>query len=114
MGYSTLLKRTLNYFYAKPDAAGCASDLAETCPPPSTLHTSASRTTPSSKIVIVGSGCFGISTALHLLRRGYTDVTILDRSPVLPAPDAASTDINKSELPRYYPEVRGAPTDRLL
>lgn len=53
--------------------------------------------TKSSKIVIVGSGCFGISTALHLLKRGYKDVTILERASELPAADAASTDINKSE-----------------
>lgn len=51
----------------------------------------------SEAIIIVGAGCFGISTAYHLLQRGYTDVTVLDRSEELPAPDAASTDINKSE-----------------
>ncbi|KAF8270483.1 FAD dependent oxidoreductase [Lactarius quietus] len=49
----------------------------------------------SEAIIIVGAGCFGISTAYHLLQRGYTDITILDRSQKLPAPDAASTDINK-------------------
>ena len=49
------------------------------------------------RVVIVGAGCFGISTAYHLLRRGFTDVTVLDRSERLPAPDAASTDLNKSE-----------------
>lgn len=48
------------------------------------------------KILIVGAGCFGISTAYHLLKRGFKDVTILDRSEVHPAPDAASTDLNKS------------------
>ena len=48
------------------------------------------------RVVIVGAGCFGLSTAYHLLKRGYKDVTILDRSSVLPAPDAASTDISKS------------------
>ncbi|KAH9485485.1 L-pipecolate oxidase [Psilocybe cubensis] len=47
------------------------------------------------KVVIVGAGCFGISTAYHLLQRGYTDVTVLDRSTVLPAPDAASNDLNR-------------------
>ncbi|EGO00698.1 hypothetical protein SERLA73DRAFT_50792 [Serpula lacrymans var. lacrymans S7.3] len=47
------------------------------------------------KVLIVGAGCFGISTAYHLLKRGYGDVTIIDRSVVLPAPDAASTDMNK-------------------
>ncbi|KAF9485974.1 FAD dependent oxidoreductase [Pholiota conissans] len=46
-------------------------------------------------ILIVGAGCFGVSTAYHLLQRGYTDVTIIDRSPVIPAPDAASNDINR-------------------
>ncbi|THH33067.1 hypothetical protein EUX98_g1151 [Antrodiella citrinella] len=50
---------------------------------------------PSSKIVIVGAGCFGLSTAYHLLKRGFTSVTVLDKSAVLPAPDAASTDLNK-------------------
>jgi ribulose 1,5-bisphosphate synthetase/thiazole synthase len=51
----------------------------------------------SEAVIIVGAGCFGISTAYHLLQRGYTDVTVLDRSVKLPAPDAASTDINKGE-----------------
>ncbi|KAF8995385.1 FAD dependent oxidoreductase [Cyathus striatus] len=49
----------------------------------------------SDKIVIIGAGCFGLSTAYHLLKRGYTDVTVLDRSPILPAQDAASNDINR-------------------
>ena len=50
------------------------------------------------KIIVVGAGCFGISSALHLLKRGYRDVTVLYRSEVLPAPEAASTDINKSKF----------------
>ena len=49
------------------------------------------------KIVVVGAGCFGVSTAYHLLQRGYMDITILDRSTTLPAPDAASNDINRSQ-----------------
>lgn len=49
------------------------------------------------KVVIVGAGCFGLSTAYHLLQRGFISITVLDRSELLPAPDAASTDINKSE-----------------
>ncbi|OCH89862.1 FAD dependent oxidoreductase [Obba rivulosa] len=48
-----------------------------------------------SKIVIVGAGCFGLSAAYHLLKRGYIDITVLDKSPILPAPEAASTDLNK-------------------
>lgn len=49
------------------------------------------------RILVVGAGCFGVSTALHLLRdpdRKYT-VKLIDRASVLPAPDAASTDLNK-------------------
>jgi sarcosine oxidase/L-pipecolate oxidase len=46
-------------------------------------------------ILVVGSGCFGISTAYHLLKRGFKNVTVVDRSDILPAPDAASTDISQ-------------------
>ncbi|RDB25467.1 L-pipecolate oxidase [Hypsizygus marmoreus] len=52
-------------------------------------------TLPNDRIIIIGAGCFGASTAYHLLKRGFTDVTILDRSPQLPAPDAASNDFNR-------------------
>ena len=31
-------------------------------------------------ILVVGSGCFGISTAYHLLKRGFKNVTVVDRS----------------------------------
>lgn len=58
----------------------------------------------SESVIIVGAGCFGISTAYHLLQRGYTNVTVLDRSEKLPAPDAASTDINKI-VRTSYPDV---------
>ncbi|KAH8894135.1 putative sarcosine oxidase [Thozetella sp. PMI_491] len=53
-------------------------------------------------IIIVGAGAFGLSTALHLGRRGYTDVTVFDRQPYdetlysyFKGCDAASADINK-------------------
>lgn len=67
---------------------------------------------PKTKVVIVGSGeylnqisdfkqlpdystfttgIFGTSTGLWLLKKDNYDVTILDKSEVLPAPDAAST-----------------------
>ncbi|PCH35627.1 FAD dependent oxidoreductase [Wolfiporia cocos MD-104 SS10] len=49
----------------------------------------------SSNIVIVGAGCFGLSTAYHLLKREFTHITVLDSSHILPALEAASTDINK-------------------
>ncbi|KZV84125.1 FAD dependent oxidoreductase [Exidia glandulosa HHB12029] len=49
----------------------------------------------TANIVIVGAGCFGLSTAYHLQQRGYTNITLLERASSHPAPDAASTDINK-------------------
>ncbi|KAI0776306.1 FAD dependent oxidoreductase [Trametes elegans] len=57
-----------------------------------------------SRILIVGAGCFGLSSAYHLLKRGYKNVTVIDRSAVLPAPDAASTDINKI-VRSSYPDI---------
>lgn len=45
-------------------------------------------------IIIVGAGVFGLSTALELKRRGYTDVTVLDRyNP--PVVDGSSVDISR-------------------
>ncbi|KAI0629034.1 FAD dependent oxidoreductase [Trametes polyzona] len=60
--------------------------------------------THESTILIVGAGCFGLSTAYHLLKRGYKNLTVIDRSPVLPAPDAASTDLNKI-VRSSYPDI---------
>lgn len=48
----------------------------------------------SSSILIVGGGTWGVSTALHLARRGYVDVTVLDSYPV-PSAISAGNDINK-------------------
>lgn len=55
-----------------------------------------------SKIAIVGAGVFGLSTALHLSKRGYTNVHIFDRQPYdqndylcSEGADAASADENK-------------------
>lgn len=48
----------------------------------------------SSSIIIVGAGTWGCSTALHLARRGYKNVIVLDPHPV-PSPIAAGNDINK-------------------
>jgi sarcosine oxidase/L-pipecolate oxidase len=49
------------------------------------------------RVIIVGSGCFGLSTALHLLQHPSERylVTLVDRATEIPAPDAASTDLNK-------------------
>ncbi|KAK9769610.1 putative FAD dependent oxidoreductase [Seiridium cardinale] len=47
-----------------------------------------------SSILIVGGGTWGCSTALHLARRGYSKVTVLDAHPV-PSPISAGNDVNK-------------------
>lgn len=53
-----------------------------------------SELNPKSSILIIGAGVWGCSTALHLARRGYTNVEVLDPYPV-PSPIAAGNDINK-------------------
>jgi sarcosine oxidase/L-pipecolate oxidase len=67
---------------------------------------------PSDKILIVGAGVFGLSTAYHLLQRDFSDITIIDRSTTLPAPDAAGTDLNKGL--RSYLVVSIVTTDRFF
>ncbi|KAF9878833.1 FAD dependent oxidoreductase [Colletotrichum karsti] len=53
-------------------------------------------------IIIVGAGIFGLSTAVHLSRRGYTNVTVFDKQPYhkslysyFNGCDGASADMNK-------------------
>ncbi|KAK5041969.1 hypothetical protein LTR13_001774 [Exophiala sideris] len=48
----------------------------------------------SSSILIVGTGTFGLSTAVHLARRGFTNIQCLDRFPY-PSLDSAGYDVNK-------------------
>ncbi|KJA28926.1 hypothetical protein HYPSUDRAFT_33382 [Hypholoma sublateritium FD-334 SS-4] len=68
--------------------------------------------TKDESILIIGAGCFGVSTAYHLLRRGYTGVTVIDRAASVPAPDAASNDINRivrtSYADKFYSELARA------
>ncbi|KAJ5537991.1 hypothetical protein N7494_007470 [Penicillium frequentans] len=56
---------------------------------------------PNDSVLIVGAGIFGLSTALHLARRGYS-VTVFDKQPYdeskysyFKGADAASADMNK-------------------
>ncbi|KAJ5125868.1 L-pipecolate oxidase [Penicillium atrosanguineum] len=48
----------------------------------------------SDSILIVGAGVFGLSTALELKQRGYTNITVLDRYAP-PAIDGSSVDISR-------------------
>ena len=45
-------------------------------------------------IIIVGAGVFGLSTALELRIRGYSNVTVLDRM-LPPVPDGSSVDVSR-------------------
>ncbi|KAL4770814.1 FAD dependent oxidoreductase [Aspergillus nidulans var. acristatus] len=48
----------------------------------------------SQRIVIIGAGVFGLSTALDLAQNGFSNVTVLDRS-MPPVPDGSSNDISR-------------------
>lgn len=54
-----------------------------------------------SPVLILGSGAWGLSTALHLERSGYTDVTVFDRAEAIPSPYSAAFDLNKIVRPEY-------------
>lgn len=54
----------------------------------------ASGLTKDSSILVVGGGAWGCSTALHLARRGYQNVTVLDAYPI-PSAISAGNDVNK-------------------
>jgi glycine/D-amino acid oxidase-like deaminating enzyme len=52
-----------------------------------------------SKVIIVGAGVNGVTTAIELKKRGY-EVVLIDPGP-LPHPLAASTDISKAVRATY-------------
>lgn len=58
-----------------------------------------------SSILIVGAGTWGCSTALHLARRGYKNIRVLDPYGV-PSPIAAGNDVNKI-MEHKEPKGRG-------
>jgi sarcosine oxidase / L-pipecolate oxidase len=51
-------------------------------------------------ILIVGAGVFGLSTALALSERGFSDITVIDRYDP-PVPDGSSNDISRIIRPDY-------------
>ncbi|RGP74168.1 proline dehydrogenase [Fusarium sporotrichioides] len=73
---------------------------------------SASSLTKESKILIVGGGTWGCSTALHLARRGYTKVTLLDVNHI-PSPISAGHDVNKIASGLNVPDNKGDDEDAI-
>ena len=53
------------------------------------------------RILIVGGGTFGLSTAYHLAKAGYTNIHVLDKSPFLPSVESAGNDLNKIVRAEY-------------
>lgn len=54
------------------------------------------HTLPKAKpIIVVGAGAFGLSTALHLSRSGYSNITVLDKGASIPSGFSAANDVNK-------------------
>ncbi|WWC62368.1 uncharacterized protein I303_104964 [Kwoniella dejecticola CBS 10117] len=63
--------------------------------------------TKESKILVVGgAGTMGSSTALHLARRGYTDIRILDMFQP-PSANSAGNDMNKLISTQYIDGIWG-------
>ena len=54
-----------------------------------------------SHIAIIGGGAWGLSTALHLRRSGYTKITVFERSESIPSPYSAAWDLNKIVRAEY-------------
>lgn len=52
-------------------------------------------------IAIVGAGCWGLSTAYHLVKNGYDNITVFDRAAAIPSPHSAADDLNKIIRAQY-------------
>lgn len=59
------------------------------------------RISKESRIAIVGGGAWGLSTALHLHQAGYNNVTVFERSEIIPSPYSAANDLNKIVRAEY-------------
>ncbi|KIW37728.1 uncharacterized protein PV06_10359 [Exophiala oligosperma] len=55
----------------------------------------------NSPMLVLGAGTFGLSTALHLHRAGYTDITIFERAESIPSQYSAAYDLNKIVRAEY-------------
>ena len=55
-------------------------------------------------ISILGAGAWGLSTALHLIEAGYTDVTVFDQASEIPSQYSGAYDLNKIVRAEYEDE----------
>jgi sarcosine oxidase/L-pipecolate oxidase len=49
----------------------------------------------SDPIAIIGAGAFGLSTALELSNRGYSNITVFEKDQEIPSRWSAANDLNK-------------------
>lgn len=55
----------------------------------------------SDPIIIVGGGAFGLSSALHLTRSGFTNISVFERDEQIPPRYSAANDLNKIVRAEY-------------
>ncbi|KAI4702111.1 hypothetical protein J4E81_002473 [Alternaria sp. BMP 2799] len=55
----------------------------------------------SDAIAIIGGGAFGLSTALELSRKGYTNITVFEKDDEIPSRWSAGNDLNKIMRAEY-------------
>ncbi|KAJ5699072.1 FAD dependent oxidoreductase [Penicillium macrosclerotiorum] len=55
----------------------------------------------SDVIIIVGGGAFGLSTALHLAKKGYTNISVYEKDDHIPPRSSAANDLNKIVRAEY-------------
>lgn len=58
----------------------------------------------SQPVAILGAGAWGLSTALHLLNSGYTNITVFDQASQIPSPYSGAYDLNKIVRAEYEDE----------
>jgi len=55
----------------------------------------------SEAIIIVGGGAFGLSSAFHLSRKGYTNISVFEKDDSVPPRSSAANDLNKIVRAEY-------------
>lgn len=60
--------------------------------------------TKDDPIAIIGGGAFGLSTALELSSKGYTNITVFEKDEEIPSRWSAGNDLNKIMRAEYEDE----------